>query len=138
MNDDTENWLQQVNWNREGLVPAIAQDQDSGKVLTLAWMNHEALRQTLQKKQAVYWSRSRQRLWHKGERSGLFQYVREIRLDCDADTILLSVIQEGGVACHTGRASCFYLRLQGGEWQETEPVLIDPAKLYDDKPGDKS
>ena len=119
-----------MNWNRDGLAPAIAQEQGSGKVLTLAWMNPQALRLTLEKKQAVYWSRSRRELWRKGERSGAFQHVREIRLDCDADTILLSVVQEKGIACHTGRASCFYLRLQDGAWREAEPVLIDPTELY--------
>ena len=127
-----EQWLREVNWNRDGLAPAIAQEQSDGRVLTLAWMNPEALRRTVESRQAVYWSRSRRRLWRKGERSGLFQSVREIRLDCDGDAILLTVAQERGIACHTGRASCFYLRLQDGKWQEAEPVLMDPARLYGD------
>ena len=133
-NQTLEKYLRRIRWNRDGLVPAIAQEQGSGKVLTLAWMNAEALRCTVEKKQAVYWSRSRQKLWHKGESSGSFQHVREIRLDCDADAILLSVVQqpvhEQRVACHTGRASCFYLRLQDGEWREADPVLVAPEKLY--------
>ncbi len=133
MNDETAQWLGRVNWNRDGLVATIAQDKASGRVLTLAWMNRTALTETLALKQAVYWSRSRQRLWHKGERSGLFQQVHEIRLDCDADAILLQVTQAGGVACHTGRASCFFLRLNEGEWQAVEPVLIEPDKLYGER-----
>ncbi|MEX2353132.1 MAG: phosphoribosyl-AMP cyclohydrolase, partial [Gammaproteobacteria bacterium] len=110
MNADTQ-WLDKVNWNEQGLVPAIAQEKDSGKVLTLAWMNREALQQTVSTGHAVYWSRSRARLWHKGESSGHVQTVLEIRLDCDRDAILLVVKQAGGIACHTGRHSCFFKRL---------------------------
>ena len=135
MTDDYEAWLQQVNWNNDGLVPAIAQDRDSGRVLTLAWMNREALRLTLQKKQAVYWSRSRQKLWHKGEQSGHVQEVSEIRLDCDADTILLQVQQQGGIACHTGRASCFYLQHTDSGWEAVDPVLKDPDQIYGNNDG---
>lgn len=126
-------WLDSVKWDRDGLVPAIAQEAGSNDVLMMAWMNREALSRTVASGQAVYWSRSRQRLWHKGEESGHFQQVHEVRLDCDADVVLLKVTQLGhepGVACHTGRHSCFYLRLQGGAWQAVEPVLADPATVY--------
>jgi phosphoribosyl-AMP cyclohydrolase len=123
-------WLDQVNWSREGLVPAIAQDRDSGRVLTLAWMNREALASTIAEGRAVYWSRSRRRLWRKGEESGHVQWVETVRLDCDRDTVLLSVRQEGGIACHTGRESCFYLQLQDGAWREVDPVIKDPERIY--------
>lgn len=123
-------WLGKVNWNDEGLVPAIAQDAASGDVLMVAWMNREALKQTAERGEAVYWSRSRKRLWHKGEESGHIQRVKEIRLDCDEDVILLKVEQIGGIACHTGRRSCFFQRLQDGEWQAVEPVLRDPHEIY--------
>ena len=126
-------WLDSVKWDRDGLVPAIAQEAGSNDVLMMAWMNREALSRTVASGQAVYWSRSRQRLWHKGEESGHFQQVHEVRLDCDADVVLLKVTQLGhepGVACHTGRHSCFYLRLQDGAWQAVEPVLADPATVY--------
>ena len=123
-------WLDQVNWNREGLVPAVAQDQASGRVLTVAWMNREALAGTVAEGRAVYWSRSRQRLWRKGEQSGHVQWVEAVRLDCDRDTVLLSVRQDGGIACHTGRESCFYLQLEDGEWREADPVIKDPALIY--------
>ena len=132
-------WLDQVNWGADGLVPAIAQAQDSHEVLMVAWMNREALAATAARGQAVYWSRSRQRLWHKGEESGHFQQVHEIRLDCDADVVLLKVTQHGHppIACHTGRAHCFFQRLLpaggGGEprkWQTVEPVLKDPERIY--------
>lgn len=123
-------WLDEVPWNEHGLVPAVAQDAATGRVLTLAWMNREALAETVRRGEAVYWSRSRARLWHKGETSGHVQKVRELRLDCDADTILLVVEQVGGIACHTGRASCFYRRLENGRWVEADPVLKDPAVIY--------
>lgn len=126
-------WLKQVNWNEAGLVPAIAQDAETGKILMVAWMNHEALRETVEAQQAVYWSRSRQKLWRKGEESGHQQRVQEVRLDCDADVILLMVEQKGGIACHTGRQSCFYRVYNNGEWQSVEPVLKDPAEIYSAK-----
>lgn len=125
-----EHWLGKINWNEEGLVPAIAQDAESGEVLMVAWMNREALEQTVARGQAVYWSRSRQKLWHKGEESGHIQKVIEIRLDCDQDVILLKVEQVGGIACHTGRRSCFFQRLEDGEWKAVEPVLKDPHEIY--------
>jgi len=123
-------WLDEVNWNSEGLVPAIAQDINSGKVLTLAWMDREALYLTLQKRQAVYWSRSKQRLWRKGEKSGHTQLVKEIYLDCDKDAVMLKVIQTGGIACHTGRQSCFFHRLENNRWIEAEPVIKNPKDIY--------
>lgn len=123
-------WLDEVPWNAQGLVPVVTQDAASGRVLTLAWMNREALAKTAQTGEAVYWSRSRSKLWHKGEESGFTQKVREIRLDCDADTVLLRVEQVGGIACHTGRESCFYRKLEDGRWVETDPVLKDPAAIY--------
>jgi phosphoribosyl-AMP cyclohydrolase len=123
-------WLDQVNWNEDGLVPVIAQEAETGTVLTLAWMNREALALTAREGRAVYWSRARQRLWRKGEESGYIQRVREIRLDCDGDTVLLSVEQEGGIACHTGRRHCFFMRLDQDRWQIVEPALKDPADIY--------
>jgi len=123
-------WLDEVPWNGDGLIAAVAQDAASGRVLTVAWMNREALEQTAEKGEAVYWSRSRRKLWHKGEQSGHIQKVRELRLDCDADTILLQVEQVGGIACHTGRESCFYRKLEKGSWVTTDPVLKDPAAIY--------
>jgi phosphoribosyl-ATP pyrophosphohydrolase/phosphoribosyl-AMP cyclohydrolase len=119
-----------VRWNAEGLVPAIAQDAATGRVLTLAWMNRTALSATVTSGHAHYWSRSRRKLWKKGESSGHVQSVREVRLDCDRDAVLLIVDQAGGIACHTGRARCFYRRLERGEWQEVEPVLRDPDAIY--------
>jgi len=127
------NCLDQVKWDRDGLVPVIAQERDSGDVVMFAWMNREALGLTIAKGQAVYWSRSRARLWHKGEESGHVQQVHEIRLDCDNDVVLLKITQLGhepGIACHTGRHSCFYQRLENGVWQSVEPVLKDPASIY--------
>jgi phosphoribosyl-AMP cyclohydrolase len=121
-----------VRWNADGLVPAIAQDAGSGRVLTLAWMNREALERTASTGEAHYWSRSRAKLWRKGEQSGHVQRVREIRLDCDDDAILLLVEQHGGIACHTGRERCFYKRLDGDAWREVEPVLCDPKAIYGD------
>jgi phosphoribosyl-AMP cyclohydrolase len=123
-------WLDQVPWGSDGLIAAVAQDAASGRVLTVAWMNREALAQTAEKGEAVYWSRSRRRLWRKGEQSGHVQKVRELRLDCDADAVLLKVEQLGGIACHTGRESCFYRKLENGSWVTTDPVLKDPAVIY--------
>ena len=123
-------WLDEVPWNGDGLIAAVAQDAKSGRVLTVAWMNREALKHTADKGEAVYWSRSRRKLWRKGEQSGHVQKVRELRLDCDADTILLQVEQLGGIACHTGRESCFYRKLEKGSWVTTDPVLKDPADIY--------
>ena len=125
-----DRWLEEVNWSQDGLVPAIAQEAGSAKVLMVAWMNREALKETAQSGQAVYWSRSRKRLWRKGEESGHVQKVRSIRLDCDEDVILLEVEQVGGIACHTGRANCFFRRLEGEEWMVTDPVLKDPERIY--------
>jgi len=123
-------WLNKVNWSEEGLVPAIAQDAVTGRVLMVAWMDREALKLTWQNNEAVYWSRSRKKLWHKGEESGHFQKVKEIRLDCDGDVILLQVEQLGGIACHTGRESCFYSRLENGRWVEVDSVLKSPGEIY--------
>lgn len=123
-------WLNTVNWNSDGLAPAIAQEAASGEVLTLAWMNREALSRTAQTGFAHYWSRSRRRLWQKGEQSGHVQRVREIRLDCDNDAILLVVEQQGGIACHTGRHRCFFQRLEGDAWRVVEPILKDPKEIY--------
>jgi phosphoribosyl-AMP cyclohydrolase len=123
-------WVEQVRWDASGLVPVVTQDAASGRVLTLAWMNREALVKTSEGGQAVYWSRSRNRLWHKGEESGHFQKIVEIRLDCDADVILLKVEQLGGIACHTGRESCFYRKLENGRWVGVDPVIKDPALIY--------
>lgn len=126
----SEQWLDQVKWTSEGLVPVIAQEAESGKVLMFAWMNREALRLTVATGRAVYWSRSRARLWHKGEESGHQQIVRDIRLDCDNDVVLLRVEQRGGIACHTGRHSCFYQKFQDDKWVAVEPVIKDPAEIY--------
>jgi len=123
-------WLDTVKWSADGLVPAIAQEAVSGKVLTLAWMNREALAQTAATGFAHYWSRSRRALWRKGESSGHVQEVREVRLDCDGDAILLIVEQAGGIACHTGRERCFYRKLEEGRWVDAEPVLKDPRAIY--------
>ena len=128
------NWLDHVKWDELGLVPVIAQESGGKDVLMFAWMNREALAQTVATGEAVYWSRSRKKLWHKGEESGHIQKVQEIRLDCDADVILLRVEQAGGIACHTGRHSCFYQRFDarpdGGAWVTVDPVLKDPASIY--------
>jgi phosphoribosyl-AMP cyclohydrolase len=123
-------WLDEVPWNGDGLVAAVAQDAASGKVLTVAWMNREALRQTVEGGEAVYWSRSRGKLWRKGEQSGHVQKLRELRLDCDADAVLLKVEQVGGIACHTGRESCFFRKLENGRWVTIDPVLKDPSLIY--------
>ncbi len=126
----TQDWLGQVKWDEQGLAPAIAQEAHSGKVLTLAWMNRAALQETQETGRATYWSRSRNKLWRKGEESGHIQTVREIRLDCDGDAILLLVEQQGGIACHTGRERCFFHKLEDGEWRTVEPVLKDPRLIY--------
>ncbi len=123
-------WLNKVNWSDYGLVPAIAQDALTGRVLMVAWMNREALQLTQQKSEAVYWSRSRKKLWHKGEESGHIQKVKEIRLDCDSDVILLQIEQQGGIACHTGRESCFFSVLKNEQWVETDAVLKSPDEIY--------
>ncbi|MDP1673590.1 MAG: phosphoribosyl-AMP cyclohydrolase [Burkholderiales bacterium] len=123
-------WLDRIHWNADGLVPVVTQEQASGRVLTLAWANREALQRTVVTGEAHYWSRSRQKLWHKGEESGHVQKVKALRLDCDADVVLFEVEQVGGIACHTGRHSCFFLELRGGEWVEVDPVLKDPVAIY--------
>ncbi len=125
-----ETWLNKVNWSADGLVPAIAQDAQTGDILMVAWMNREALKQTVELGEAVYWSRSRKKLWHKGEESGHTQKVREIRLDCDEDVVLLKIEQSGGIACHTGRRSCFFQKLEDGQWNAVDPVLKDPHEIY--------
>lgn len=129
MADNTE-WLEQVKWTDDGLVPVIAQESGTGKVLMFAWMSRESLRMTRELGEAVYWSRSRGKLWHKGEESGHVQKVSDIRLDCDNDVILITVEQQGGIACHTGRHNCFYKQLQDDGWAEVEPVLKDPSAIY--------
>jgi len=123
-------WLDEIHFDEKGLVPAITQDAVSGKILMMAWMSRESLQLTAEKKEAVYWSRSRKKLWHKGEESGHTQKVLDIRFDCDEDVILLKVEQQGGIACHTGRESCFYRQLQGDEWVEVESVIKDPKQIY--------
>ncbi len=123
-------WLDKLNWPADGLLPAIAQDAASGDILMVAWMNRAALAKTAELGEAVYWSRSRQKLWHKGEESGHTQKVLDIRTDCDEDVILLKVEQQGGIACHTGRRSCFFQKLENGTWQAVEPVLKDPKDIY--------
>jgi phosphoribosyl-AMP cyclohydrolase len=123
-------WLDDVRFDAQGLVPVIAQDAVSGRVLMVAWANAEALRETAATRQAVYWSRSRSRIWRKGEESGHRQAVRELRLDCDGDVVLYAVEQAGGIACHTGRESCFYRRLDGHDWAVVDPVLKDPELIY--------
>ncbi len=136
MNTAAIQWLDTIRWDRDGLVPVIAQEAGTGDVLMFAWMNREALQATAERGQAVYWSRSRHKLWHKGEQSGHFQQVHEMRMDCDNDVLLLKVTQAGhapgepGIACHTGRHSCFYQRLEGQQWVAVEPVLVDPERFY--------
>ena len=124
-------WQDEIVWNEQGLVPVIAQDVASGRVLTLAWLNQKALEASIQEGRAVYWSRSRDKLWRKGEESGHIQLIREVRIDCDADAILLVVEQVGGIACHTGRERCFYRIFSNGHWKETDPVLRKPEDIYD-------
>ncbi|MEH6471508.1 MAG: phosphoribosyl-AMP cyclohydrolase [Halopseudomonas sp.] len=128
----SEQWLDDIQWTAEGLVPAIAQDYQSGKILMMAWMNRESLVLTVKEQRAIYWSRSRGKLWRKGEESGHVQQLHDIRLDCDSDAILLQVEQLGGIACHTGREHCFYKTLKQGQWQAVEPVIKDPASIYGD------
>ncbi|MFC7293301.1 phosphoribosyl-AMP cyclohydrolase [Marinobacter aromaticivorans] len=123
-------WLESIRWTADGLVPAIAQDATTGDILMMAWMNRESLRLTAEEGQAVYWSRSRGKLWRKGETSGHQQVVKDIRLDCDEDVILLKVEQKGGIACHTGRRSCFYRSLRDNQWVSVEPVIKDPDAIY--------
>jgi phosphoribosyl-AMP cyclohydrolase len=123
-------FLDDIPWNGEGLIAAVAQDAKSNRVLTVAWMNRQALQETFEKRQAVYWSRSRNKLWRKGEESGHVQKVVEVRLDCDADAVLLKVEQVGGIACHTGRESCFFRKLEKGKWVTLDPVLKDPSLIY--------
>ncbi len=123
-------WLSEVRWDENGLVPVIAQDYQSGEILMFAWMNREALAATATDRVAVYWSRSRKKLWRKGEESGHTQKVHDIRLDCDEDVVLIKVEQAGGIACHTGRQSCFYRKLDQDSWQADQPVLKDPKSIY--------
>lgn len=127
-------WLDEVAWDEAGLVPAIAQEVGSGKLLMMAWMNREALAETAGSGRAVYWSRSRKRLWHKGEESGHVQRVCAIRLDCDGDVVVLEVEQVGGIACHTGHERCFFRRLAGDVWVVDEPVIKEPTEIYGSKP----
>ena len=124
-------WLDELAWDKDGLIPAIAQDAETGDVLMFAWMNREALARTAETGEAVYFSRSRGRLWHKGEESGHTQKIREIRIDCDNDVVLLEIEQVGGIACHTGRRSCFFQKyFADGRWEAVEPVLKDPKEIY--------
>ncbi|GAA0844220.1 MAG: phosphoribosyl-AMP cyclohydrolase [Marinobacter sp.] len=130
---DSPDWLNAIRWTEDGLVPAIAQDAETGEILMMAWMNRESLRLTAEEGHAVYWSRSRGKLWRKGETSGHQQVVKDIRLDCDEDVILLKVEQKGGIACHTGRRSCFYRTLKDGAWVAVDPVIKDPDAIYGNK-----
>jgi len=123
-------WLDDIPWNGDGLVAVVTQDFSSLRVLTVAWMNRQSLEETVRTQEAVYWSRSRKRLWRKGEESGHVQKVREVRIDCDADAILLKVEQVGGIACHTGRESCFFRKLENGKWVTIDPVIKDPSAIY--------
>ena len=135
MNKSTNSLIDRINWNSQGLIPAIAQDAETKKVLMLAWMNADALAASLDRGEAIYWSRSRQRLWHKGESSGHTQQIIDMRLDCDADTLLLLVEQKGGIACHTGRESCLYQQFSNeqNQWLTVEPVIKDPKDIYTTK-----
>lgn len=125
-----EQWLDEIKWTDDGLVPVIAQDAESGDIMMFAWMNRASLALSVQEGRAVYWSRSRQNLWRKGEESGYVQWIKEIRIDCDNDVVLLKIEQVGGIACHTGRRSCFYKKYENGQWLEVEPVLKDPKDIY--------
>ncbi|MEX0941912.1 MAG: phosphoribosyl-AMP cyclohydrolase [Pseudomonadales bacterium] len=124
------NWLDEIKFDASGVIPAIAQDAESGRVLMVAWMNRDALEETVKTGTAVYWSRSRSQLWHKGEQSGHIQQVKELQLDCDGDVLVLKVAQTGGIACHTGRESCFFRTLENGKWVTVEPVLKSPDEIY--------
>lgn len=130
MNTLSTHWLDEVRWNDQGLVTAVAQDHQTGRVLMVAWMNREALTLTVQEQRGIYWSRSRNRLWRKGEESGHVQILKELRLDCDGDVVILMIEQIGGMACHTGRESCFYRRFDNGDWQIVDPVCKDPNEIY--------
>jgi phosphoribosyl-AMP cyclohydrolase len=130
MNTNSTSWLDDVRWNDQSLVTAVAQDWQTGRVLMVAWMNREALTLTVQEQRGIYWSRSRNRLWRKGEESGHVQLLKELRLDCDGDVVILMIDQVGGMACHTGRESCFYRRFEQGEWQIVDPVQKDPNEIY--------
>ena len=125
-----DRWLNKVNWTQDGLVPVVVQEAGGGKILMFAWMNREALKRTVSRGEAVYWSRSRKKLWRKGEESGHVQKVKEIRLDCDHDVLLLEVEQIGGIACHTGRHNCFFQKLQSGKWVVTDPVIKESKEIY--------
>ncbi len=125
-----DTWLSKINWSEDGLIPVIAQEADSGKILMVAWMNRDALKLTVEKREAVYWSRSRKKLWHKGEESGHIQRIKDIYLDCDEDVLLLIVEQIGGIACHTGRHNCFFQKLEDNEWVIAAPVIKDPLEIY--------
>lgn len=126
----SDTWLNRVNWSDDGLVQAVAQEAGSNEVLMVAWMNRKALKLTVETGEAHYWSRSRKKLWHKGEESGHVQKLREIRLDCDGDVLLLTVEQVGGIACHTGRHSCFFHKFENGHWKAVDPVIKDPEQIY--------
>lgn len=126
-------WLDSIKWDASGLIPAIAQDHETGRVLMVAWMNREALQLTVQENRAIYWSRSRGKLWRKGEESGHVQILHELRLDCDSDVIIMQVEQRGGIACHTGRQSCFYKIYRNGQWVDSDPVLRNPEDIYEHK-----
>ncbi|HNU65750.1 MAG TPA: phosphoribosyl-AMP cyclohydrolase [Methylotenera sp.] len=130
MTSTSELWLDKVHWDANGLVPVIAQEYDTGRVLMFAWMNREAFQRTNETQQAVYWSRSRNRLWHKGEESGHIQKIHEIRLDCDEDVVLIKVEQVGGIACHTGRHNCFFQKLENNQWVTDQPVIKNPNEIY--------
>ena len=130
----SDSWLDELVFDADGLIPAVAQETGTGKLLMLAWMNRDALSETVRSGRAVYWSRSRKRLWRKGEESGHVQLIKQVRLDCDADVIVLEVEQVGGIACHTGHGRCFFRKLENGRWVETEPVLKNPGQIYESKP----
>ena len=130
MTSTSELWLDKVHWDANGLVPVIAQEYDTGRVLMFAWMNREAFQRTNETQQAVYWSRSRNRLWHKGEESGHIQKIHEIRLDCDEDVVLIKVEQVGGIACHTGRHNCFFQKLENNQWVTDQRVIKNPNEIY--------
>ena len=126
-----DSWLDKINWNNDSLVPVIVQEVGTKQILMHAWMNRDSLTQTFQSGKATYWSRSRKKQWVKGETSGHYQFVKSIRTDCDNDALLITVTQENGIACHTGRHHCFFTKLIEGDWVETEQILKDPADIYD-------